>query len=275
MNKFKKIKSRMKWLSLTLLSLLIVLSFTSVTYAEWNHGIGTGFFWLNLDGDMGINTTLAGPIEIEVDLDPDDISDFLETAFGFSGYSTDGTWMIWYSFMMMELEGRQSQTLPANSVLPAGHSLSSTINFESTGLEVTVGYPVYKDPSVTIRVDGGLRYTKHEIDSRLGISGPSLNSTLTRNIEESWTDFLIGTTITVPLAKKWIWNTSANAGFGGSEGTYMGKTGIIWRFYKGWSTTLYGRYTAVEFEEASMNDSNWYLYDVDEYGLGLSIAYNW
>lgn len=276
MKELTKFKSRMKVLSLTLLSLLIALSFTSVSYAEWSHGIGTGIFMLNLEGDVGVNTTLAGSVMVEdADLDFDDISDLLETAFGFGGYSTDGTWMIKYAYASMELEGKKSHTLPANAILAAGHTLNASLNFEVTGAEITVGYPVYKDPSVTISVDGGLRYTKHEINSSLGISGPSLNRTLTKNIEEDWIDLLIGTTITVPLTKEWIWNTSANAGFGGSEGTYMGQTGVTWIFYKNWSSTLYGKYTAVEYENDTKGNTNWYLYDVDEFGLGLTFAYNW
>jgi hypothetical protein len=272
----ERITSGMKVLSIALLSLLIAISFTSVSHAEWSHGIGTGFFGLNIEGDIGVNTVLAGPVKVEdIDLDFDDISNVMETALGVAGYSTDGTWMIKYSYQMMELEGKKSHTLPGNAILPGGHTVSASLNFEATGAEITVGYPVYQDPSVIISVDGGLRYTKHEINASLGISGPVLNSTLSKNVDEDWTDFLIGGTVTVPLTKEWIWNTTANAGFGGSEGTYMGQTGVTWIFYKNWSTTLYGKYAAVEYENASKGETNWYLYDVDEFGVGLSFAYNW
>ena len=71
-----------------------------------------------------------------------------------------------------------------------------------------------------------------------------------------------------------MWNNRITAGFGGSEGTYMGQTGITWIFYKGWSSTLYGNYTAVEFENGDEGDSDWYLYDIDEFGIGLGFLYN-
>jgi len=276
MKGFAKFKSKMKSLSLTLLSLLIALSCASVSYAEWNHGIGTGFFGLNLEGDVGINTVLAGPVLVEdADLDFDDISNLMETALGFGGYSTDGTWMIKYSFQMMELEGETSHTLPANAIIAAGHTLTAFMNFEATGAEVIVGYPVLQDPSFVLSVEGGARYTKHELSSILAIAGPTYTGSINREVEESWTDFLIGATATVPFTKEWIWSTSANAGFGGSEGTYMGQTGVTWIFHKHWSTTLYGKYMAVDYENGSKGDTDWYFYDVDEFGAGLTFAYNW
>ena len=277
MMKMRKINSRMKWLSITLLSLLISISFVSASQAEeWSHGIGTGLFGLNLDGNVGVHTNLAGSILIEdADLDFDDISNLMESAIGFAGYSTDGTWTIRYAYQSLELEGSKSHAIPANPVLAAGHSLNASMNFEATGAELLVGYAVFKDPSAIVSVDGGVRYTKHELNASLGISGPSLNSTLTRNLEEDWTDVLIGATVTVPLTDEWIWITIANAGFGGSEGTYTGQTGVTWKFHENWSTTVYGKYAAVEYENSSRNNSGWYLYDVDEFGLGVGIAYSW
>jgi len=276
MKRSGKINRYLKLWSLALLSFLMIISVASNSYAEWNHGIGTGFFGLNLEGNIGIHTTLAGSILIEdAELDFDDISNLMESAIGFAGYSTDGTWTIRYAYQALELEGSISHAIPVNPVLAAGHSLNAFLNFEASGAELIVGYQVYQDPSLVISVDGGVRYTKHELNSILGISGPSLNSTLTKNVEEDWTDLLIGTTITVPFTNEWNWSTSANAGFGGSEGTYMGQTGVTWIFYKNWSTTLFGKYTAVDYENDTKGNTNWYLYDVDEFGLGLTFAYNW
>lgn len=276
MKGFAKYKSSMKCLSLTLLSILITLSFTSVTYAKWSHGLGTGIFRLNIEGNIGVNTTLAGPVTIkDIDLEPDDVSDLMKTAFGFAGYSTDGTWMIKYALATKELQGDETHTIPANSVLAAGHTLNAELTFKSTDFEITLGYPVLKGSSINMSLDVGVHYRKHEIDSSLRISGPALNSTISRNIDESWADILFGTTITIPFTDKVIWNTSANAGLGESEATYMGLTGITWRFYKNWSSTLYGKYTVIEFERNNEDYSNWYLYDVDEFGTGLSFAYNW
>lgn len=263
-----KLFAAKKVLSLTLLHLLIVISFCSVSYADWSFGIGTGLFRLNVDGEIGVHSNLAGPVKLDVDLDADDISDLMESAFGLGGYATDDTWIIKYSIGKLELEDKGSNSLPA-----INSTASFKINFEVTGAEVTVGYPVYRTPSVIVSLDGGVRYTRHELSSRLTFTG-GVNGRQDKDIDESWTDFLIGGTVTVPFTKKWIWNTSANAGFGGSEGTYLVYTGVTWRFLERWSSTLYGKYTAVEYENGSKGDTDWYLYDVDEFGLGINILYS-
>jgi len=138
-----------KVLSLTLLSLLMAISFTSVSYADWSFGIGTGLFGLNVDGEIGFHTNLAGSTKLDIDLDAEDTSDLMESAFGLGGYATDGTWMIKYSIGELELEGKKSTSLPA-----INSTANTKVNFEVTAAEVTVGYPVYQTPSVIVTVDG-------------------------------------------------------------------------------------------------------------------------
>ncbi len=48
-----------------------------------------------------------------------------------------------------------------------------------------------------------------------------------------------------------------------------------WHFFKHWEATVYGKYTAFDFENGSKGDADWYLYDVDEYGAGLSVLVTW
>jgi len=42
-----------------------------------------------------------------------------------------------------------------------------------------------------------------------------------------------------------------------------------------WSGTLFGKLAAVEYENAARGDADWYLYDVDETTLGLTVMFNW
>jgi hypothetical protein len=143
-----------------------------------------------------------------------------------------------------------------------------------TGAELTLGYPVYKTSSLVTLLDAGVRYTKHEFTGRVSASG-AVTGQQDRNFDHDWADAIVGVTVNVPFAQKWTWNTRLNAGYGGSEGTYFASTGVTWRFLNNWSTSLIGRYTAVEFENASEGDSDWYLYDADESALSLNILYNW
>jgi hypothetical protein len=96
-----------------------------------------------------------------------------------------------------------------------------------------------------------------------------------RSFDHDWTDAIVGATVNVPLAQKWTWNTRFNAGYGGSEGTYFASTGVTWRFLNNWSTSLIGRYSAVEYENGSEGNSDWYYYDAEESALSLNILYNW
>ena len=244
---------------------LVFITTASAAYAEWNYGIGTGLFRQNIEGDAGMNTVIAGPVQFGFDLDPEDIDDLTKSAFGFNGYLTDGTWVIQYSFVNIELEGKDSRDVPFVGLV------SAKAVFEITGGELTAAYPVYRSPSLVLRVLGGARYTRHDISGDI-VSGLF---SITRNIDNKWTDALVGVTANVPFADKWSWDSRIDAGFGGSEGTYTGSTGVTWRFAKSWSSTLFGKYAVVEFENDSEGDSDWYLYDADEFGAGLSFLYHW
>jgi hypothetical protein len=159
-----------------------------------------------------------------------------------------------------------------SGVLPGGATISSKFGFDVTGGELTIGYPIYHGPSLIVGVHGGARYTKHELEADVAIDGTRV---LSIDIDEDWTDALVGISAGIPFTKTLIWNNRFNAGFGGSEGTYFGYTGLTWRFLKHWSASLYGKYTAIEFENGDKGDSDWYLYDVDEFGVGLSVLFNW
>jgi len=84
---------------------LFVTVFATQSFAsdDWKHGIGTGFFALNLEGDVGMHTNLLGPVQVSFDLDTSEISDVLLTAFGIGGFSTSGKWKVLYSLQYMEL----------------------------------------------------------------------------------------------------------------------------------------------------------------------------
>jgi hypothetical protein len=231
-------------------------------------GIGTGPILLSVDGDIGLGTQF-GPLEAELSLSASDISDLTDSAIGFGGYATDGKWMVQYKLGKLKLEGL------ADKALKSGAVVSSKVNFDITEGEMTVGYSVYQNSSVTLRGYGGLRYLKHEFEANIystaAISGLPLNKT----ISESWVDGLIGVSADVPFAPKWNWNIKGNAGYGGSEGTYLAATSVNWQFYGNWSSALSLQYKAVDYENGTKRENDWYLYDVDETTAGLSILYNW
>lgn len=140
--------------------------------------------------------------------------------------------------------------------------------------ELTVGYPVYKTPSLLVFVDGGVHYKKHKFDNSLRVTGVVTGGG-SRKFDHDWTDAILGVTINVPFSDKWTWNNRLNAGFGGSDGTYFASTGVTWRFYKNWSAGIIGKYLSVKYENGSKRDSDWYFYDADESSIGLNVLFNW
>jgi hypothetical protein len=268
MKKSGSLNMRMKFFIIILTGLMLI-SFNTIAYAEWDFGIGTGIFRLNKEGDVGLNTKLYGPIQFEVDMEPDDISDLMETAFGFGGYAKNGKWTVAYSFSFLALEDSPTLTLET------GAQIKADISSDTTGGEVTVSHPVYYKAPFLVTLEGGVRVTKHEIETDISLTSGVASGNLSKKIDETWADALFGVSTKIIFSEEWILNNRFNAGFGGSEGTYTGYSGLMWKFHKNWSTTLYGKFTAVEFENEEEGDSDWYLYDVDEFGWGLSFLFHW
>jgi hypothetical protein len=249
--------------------MMVAMMVASVASAEWRYGIGTGLFKLNVEGDQGLATRIAGPVELGVDLDPDDVKDLMETAIGFGGYATDGQWMIKYSYGQLELVDEPSATLPS------GATVDSELSFEVKTADLSVGYVVHQDENMVVTPYVGLRYIKHDLSADLDVTTAAGTTSVDRGVDHDWTDARIGVAVDVPVAEGWIWGSTAEAAFGGSDGSYRLNTGVLYMFAEQWAARLYGDFHAIDFENGSRGDSDWYLYDADEFGLGLSVLYNW
>ena len=251
-----------------ILTFLMVMGFGTSAHAEWNYGIGTGFAGMSVDGDVGFHTNIAGPVQSEVDLSAEDVADLMASAFGLGGYATDGTWMVQGSLGFLKLEDKPSYSAP-------GVVVTSEFNFDISFAELTVGYAIYKDPSVIVRVLGGVRYTGHKLEAAINAVVGAATASLAMEIDEAWADALIGLTVDVPFARTWSWNNRIDGGFGGSEGTFYINTGLTWAFAKHWAGTLSVDYKAVEYENGNVGDTDWYLYDANETTGGIKILYRW
>ncbi len=231
--------------------------------AGWRHGIGTGMQFMNLEGDSGLGTVL-GPIRLELDLDSSEVSDLIETAFGLGGFSAKGKWTFAYSGMFLELEAGNSGSGPK------GTPASAVVTLEVTAVEFSAAYRFGVTGKHAWSVLSGLRYTDHSYEAILDVGkNPPAKAT----IENDWTDLLIGITHRVPFAKKLAWTNRLDGGFGGSEGSVHFNTALHWQVAKHWDLAFSADYRAVDFENGSENDSDWYLYDVDEFGFGISFAF--
>lgn len=268
--KIKDCSVPLKFFNIILSILIFILLATLYSPADataeespWKFGIGTNLFWLNIDGTQGLHLNqIDTSVDFDIDMSASDVNDIIDTALGFGGYVSYGKLFLDYSVQYLKLEDGESYS---------GGPLSRfDLEFETSGLQIMVGYPVLRHPNVRFLVHGGIRYTSHKMNSSLVYNG----ATFRKNLDNDWLDGLIGISAVVPLSQTVNWISRFNAGYGGSDGTYQFSSGLFWRFHKHWETCIFGRYTAVNFEKGSRGDADWYLYDVDEYGLGLGIIYH-
>lgn len=269
MRKFSKV-TKIALLTVCAVSLIAA---PSVSAKQWFFGLGTGFTFGNTEGDQGLHTALFGPIQAEIDLDPSDFQDLMETGFGLGGYATDGTWIIQYSFGMMKLGDEPNGSLPVDA---GGGTFAADLFFKMTTGQLTVGNTVYrsKDFKFSFTPYAGVRYLKHEIGSDIVVTQGATTITIVGSAEHNWTDVLIGSSIGYVLSPKWTWNTQADAGFGGSEGTYSFKTSLSWKALSHWTLAPNFSYSAIEFENGTKGDTDWYFYDANEFGMGIGIMYS-
>ena len=238
---------------------------SSAAGAAWHGGIGTGLARINVKGDQGLNLGALGPVKADVDLSADDFSDLMESAIGFGGYLTNGSVMMQYSLAKLKLGGDPSGTLES------GASYDGEWSFDITVGELTVGYPIYRHPEGKIFLQPyvGVRYMKHELGAELTVVAETTTE-VSRGIDNNWTDALLGAAANIGVSRKVRWNTRADVGFGGSNGTFAVATALTWTPLRWLTLSPNAFLKAIDFENGEEGDTDWYLYDTNEFGWGLA-----
>jgi len=242
---------------------LAASSLASAAEDEWHFGIGTGLSALDIKGDLGFTSLIAGPVTVSLDLTPNDVSNYMKTAFGFGGFAAKDEWKITYALKYLELQD------DGNGTTPGGVSVAASTNFKAHGADVAGIYQFAKTGQAVWGALGGLRYTKHKLTNTLTVGA----TTGENSFSHSWTDVLIGLTNSYYFSKEWSWNSRLDAGFGGSDGTYHGNTGVSWRFAESWVGSATVDYVANDFSTGTPGDSDWYLYKGREASGGISVLY--
>jgi len=238
-------------------AMLIFVFLSTGTWAEeWKFGIGTGIFFLNIDGDGGFNTG-KGSVDFDASMDSDEMRDYIDSAFGLGGYAKKGPWTILYSFGQMELEDDVSGMVGPTSV-------NVDIKFTGGAAELAAVYDFASSGDHTFGVLFGLVHTWQEYDVEVS----SIN--FKGDVDESWTDFIVGLTHSYMINPKMIWSSRVDAG---TEGRLFVNAGVTWLCSDRWATRLYASSLKVDFEEGHRGDKDWYLYDATENGAGLSLTY--
>ena len=235
-----------------LLALALPLFFGIGAHAqdEWKFGIGTGVSSFSLDGDIGFPTAMGGAI-FDVDLDNSDTSDLVASGIGLGGFAAKGKWKVLYSFGRVTLEDTDGLLRAEWDKDQA--EVAGVYNFAKTGNHVWGAL-------------FGARHIAHD--------WTFTTATETLNVDESWTDGLVGITHAVPFATKWSWSNRLDAGFGDSESSTMFTTALNWQAAKHWLFNINIRATSLEFgDKNDIAKPDFYLYDIDETAVGLGFLY--
>ena len=247
---------------LTLVLITSCLLASSVHADDWEYGVTLGLQALNVEADNGFDT-FAGPATVDLDLDYDDINNATEDAFGLSGFVKRGQGKISFAFGWLELAGEVHSDIPNT-----GSNLDVELSFKTTAADINYEHFI-KDTRFSVYA--GLRYTKQEIGFELDTAMLSIN----RNIEEDWIDLYVGLGYALPLSERMVWTNRVDVGGGGSDGSFTAMSSLNWKFSEQWIASFFGKWYYVDYENGSEGDSDWYIYDGDEFGLGAGMTYIW
>lgn len=261
-------------LALLAAAVLVLPTQGALAQDEWHFGIGTGVFGLNLDGDLGFNAKIDGArargITRDVDLDNSETSDLVDSAFGLAGSASKGNWTLLLSFGTLTLKDDDN---------------GLDVEWDRTQFEFAGVYRFWTGDKNSLGVLFGVRSLGHEwdfdgnrvrIDSRHpGHVSGDRHRVSSADVDEDWTDVMVGLTHHMAWGEKWSWSNRLDVSFGDSEGNLLINSGINWHFAKHWQLTFYTKYFSVDLEQGSRRDSDFYLYDIDEFGGGVGITLLW
>ncbi len=250
------------------LALALLTPTTALTQqgGEWVFGIGTGPQLLNAEGDVGF-TSARGAERGSINLSPGDFNDLMESAFGFHSFAARGKWRLQLIYGNLALEDETEVSV--RGLPPLRTTFQQDVEFG----EFTVGYEVANLRGNRFGVLAGVRTTRHDYSLETAPPANSTAGALRRSLDDDWTDALVGLTHVLALSEKISLRSSAAAGFGGSDSYWFVRSVLGWQFARSWKAGLSFEYRGIDYENGDPGDSDWYLYDVNEFGPGLIITY--
>ena len=231
--------------------------------SSWSFGIGTGLKRQNVDGEIGF-TSSRGPETGDIDLAPDNFDDLMDSAAGFVLSASKDKIRINASFQQVRLLD-ESTTVIADPLPP----LVSSFQQDISQADVSVNYRLAVKGRNVWGLQGGVRWTEHDYDVRIGIG----SAQTLRTITESWMDAVVAVTYARVVNQKLVWASRLGAGAGDSESYWNFNTSLNWQTGSHWTTSLFIDYMKIDFENDSPGDPAWYKYKADEWGPGLGFLY--
>lgn len=264
------LKAFIRVLPIALAALLLVGGSTANAQG-WHFGVGTGITFQNIEGTQGYNIVGHGPVAYDIDLDPEQFSDAMQSGFGLGVFATNGKWMITYAGGQVKLGGDGGGDISADL---GGGTFTYDMEFVVSSAKLTVGNTVYRSKNMKFGFTPyiGMRYMKHEMSADISLTQEGETTWIYKGRDHSWTDALVGVGVSYALMPKLHWAASGDAGFGGSDGTFYFNTSLMLAPVKHFSIGPTFSYTTIDFENGEIGDADWYMYDADEFGAGVAFA---
>jgi len=97
----------------------------------------------------------------------------------------------------------------------------------------------------------GLRYTDIEWDGRLRV-GQLTTLSASFDIEDSWTDVMLGVVYAKNITSDIIWETRIDVASGGTEISWHLNSGVSWRFSELWSSRVSLDYLEYDYDSVGL-----------------------
>ena len=196
----------------------------------------------------------------ELDVDFGTVLDNLEMAFmgHFEAHHQSG-WGMWIDYGFMDL---------ANNIDPVDRITSLQIR---QGVLEVMG--MYRQPLSSGYIDylAGIRWWDNDYDVDYML--PQLGRTGTLSKEVDWVDGVVGARYTHILNENWKLRMHGDIGAGGADITYGASAGVLYTINDLMDVDVKYRATWVDYEEGTLGQRDYFLYDAVTHGLILGLNF--
>ena len=196
----------------------------------------------------------------ELDVDFETVLDNLEMAFmgHFEAHHQSG-WGMWIDYGFMDLE---------NNVDPVDRITSLQIR---QGVLEVMGLYRQNMSSGYIEYLAGIRWWDNDFDVDYML--PQLGKTGTLSREVDWVDGVVGARYTHILNENWKLRMHGDIGAGGADITYGASAGVLYTINDLMDVDVKYRATWVDYEEGTLGQRDYFLYDAVTHGLILGLNF--
>lgn len=221
---------------------------------KWRFTLSPLFLWgMNIDG-----TSTIGPVSAPLDLNfTDDILENLAAVFTFHFEAQKRNWTFFAEYQYVDLDPSAETSF----------GIDANIDFKDQLGELGVAYKVASFGINDLQVLGGARYTRQDLDVKLGPGVQLLD------VGESWWDGFAGLRIFTHISENWTFIGRGDIGTGGSDFIWN-IVGMIDYQFKDWGSVFFG-YKWLDYDYDNGSGLDRYAYDALQQGPLAGLSFHW